>query len=323
MNYMQEKIQLFSPGSLGTCWYGKYHYLEPWAGCAHACPYCYARSRAAVNNTLAGLGATFDRPAPLMEERRLLEEIAREASSGRISILKLCRYTDIFSPGFVENGLALKILDILSSSKINRIIITSKGLPDRKLIDLISARKEKFSYNAAARPSAALKGSPLAAFDAHLKPLDDRLRAAAELCAAGVQTTIHLDPFVAGIDDSGEALGAMLGRLKELGLNRVMFSYLLFSGGIMAPMAEAIGKPALDRILADYDLSGTHKVLPGQEDTASQSLKNDVIKASVEKTAAELDRLGFDFVLCSLKSVRGLDVRKYKRNMICDGKFYA
>lgn len=320
---MPDKIQLFSPGSLGTCWYGKYHYLEPWAGCAHACPYCYARSRAAVNNTLAALGTTFGRPVPLMEEGRLLEEIARGAGSGEINILKLCRYTDIFSPGFVENGLALKILDILSSSKVKRIIITSKGLPDARLISLMASRREKFSFNAAARPSAAVKGSPLAAFDAHLKPLEDRLRAASELCAAGVQTTIHLDPFVAGVDDSGEALEAMLGLLKKYKLNRVMFSYLLFSGGIMDTMREALGTALLDRILADYDLSGTHKVLPGQEDTASQSLRNEVIKASVEKTADELDRQGFEFVLCSLKSVRGLDVRKYKRNMICDGKFYA
>ncbi|HNW43952.1 MAG TPA: hypothetical protein PKI19_05555 [Elusimicrobiales bacterium] len=320
---MTEKIQLFSPGALGTCWYGKYHYLEPWAGCGHNCPYCYARSRAAVSNTLSGLGTAFNKPVALLPEKELLSEISRQANSGKINILKLCRYTDIFTPQFVSSGLALKILDILSASKVSRVIITTKGLPDRKLLNLMSSRKEKFSYNAAARPSGLRKASPLAEFDAALKPLRDRMAAAAELAAAGVQTTIHMDPFVAGIDDETETLETFLDLLRDLKLNRVMFSYLLFSEGIMGTMRAAVAPDALKKIMSDYDFSAGHKVLPGQEDSVSQSLRNEIIRASVEKTAGALDRRGFEFVLCSLKSVRGLDATKYKRNMICDGKFYA
>lgn len=320
---MSAKIELFSPGALGTCWYGKYHYLEPWAGCGHSCPYCYARSRAVVSNSLSGLKTSFDKPVPLLPEKELLAEISRQANSGEINVLKLCRYTDIFTPEFTDNGLTFKILEILAASKVKRVIITTKGLPDRKTMELLKARKERFSYNAAARPSATVTGSPLAKFDACLKPLEARLKAAAELSAAGVQTTIHMDPFVAGLDDDDKALGAFLDKLHALKLNRVMFSYLLFSKGIMGTMRAAVPQAALDKIMADYDFSAAHTVLPGNEDSVSQSLRNEVIRASVEKTAGELDRRGFEFVLCSLKSVRGLDATKYKRNMICDGKFYA
>lgn len=320
---MEEKIELFSPGALGTCWYGKYHYMEPWAGCGHACPYCYARSRAVVSNSLKALGTTFENPVPLLPEKELLAAISLKANSGEINILKLSRYTDIFTPAFVENGLAFKVLEILASSKIKRIIITSKGIPDAKTMRLIAEKKEKFSYNAAARPSSLAKNSPLAKFDACLKPLEARMKAAAELAAAGVQTTIHMDPFVAGIDDEDKTLEAFLDLLKSLKLNRVMFSYLLFSKGIMETMRAAVPQAALEKIMADYDFSDAHKVLPGNEDSTSQSLRNEVIRASVEKTAGALDRRGFEFVLCSLKSVRGLDATKYKRNMICDGKFYA
>lgn len=320
---MKETIQLFSPGPLGTCWYGKYHYLEPWVGCEHACPYCYARSRNVVNNTLSEKQTQFNKPVPLYPEETLLKLIKEKADSGEINILKLSRYTDIFTPSFVENGLSFKILNILAKSKINRIIITSKGLPDEKIIKLMADNKDKFSYNAAARPSADLKDSPLRPFDANLKPLNLRMEAAAKVAASGVKTAIHLDPFVAGYDDTDEALNTFFDMLKKLKLNRVMFSYLLLSEGIMGSMRQALGKDFLDKLANDYNFVGTHTVLPNQEDTASQSLKNEIIKKSVEKTAGELDKREFEFVLCSLKSVRGLDVTKYKRNMICDGTFYA
>jgi len=320
---MNETIELFSPGSLGTCWYGKYHYMEPWAGCEHACPYCYARSRKAVKNTLSAKGTVFSRPVTLMPENELLAAIQKKTGSGEIDILKLSRYTDIFSPAFVENGLSFKILKILVESKVRRIIITTKGVPDEKIISLMAENGKKFSYNAAARPSSVLTGSPLACFDSGLKSLDARMKAAARIAASGVQTTVHMDPFVAGIDDTDAALGTFLDLLQELKLNRVMFSYLLFSAGIMETMRGALKPDTLESILADYDFQGTHRVLPGQDDTESQSLKNEIIKASVEKTAGELDKRGFEFVLCSLKSVRGLDATKYKRNMICNGTFYA
>ncbi len=320
---MSDRIELFSPGSLGTCWYGKYHYLEPWAGCGHACPYCYARTRAAVSNSLASLGTTFEKPALLMERSRLLEEIAREADSGRIDILKLCRYTDILTPEYVADGLSRQILEILANSQVRRIILTTKGLPDGDLMQLMIRHRQKFSYNLAARPSSVLPDSALAGFDAGLLPLESRLEAASNLAAEGVQTTVHMDPFVAGIDDEDGALLPFLDRLRRYRLNRVMFSYLLFSNPIMPTMEAAVPAEALREIMACYDFSGAHRVLPGQEDTASFSLRNDVIKQSVEKTAGVLEERGFDFVLCSLKSIRGLDVKRFNRSRLCDGRFYA
>ena len=320
---MEDRVQLFTPGSLGTCWYGKYHYLEPWVGCGHACPYCYARTRGAVGRTLEALGTTFEKPALLMERSRLLEEIARGANSGEIEIVKLCRYTDLFTPEHVADGLAAEILQVLAESRVRRVILTTKGLPDDRLLELMITHREKFSYNAAVRPSGLVAGSVLAGFDAGLAALLPRLEAAACLSAAGVQTTIHLDPFVAGIDDEDRALVPFLEILKKLRLNRVMFSYLLFSDRIMPTMEAAVEPEALRAILESYDLEGARKVLPRQEDTVSCSPRNDVVKASVEKTASLLEERGFDYVLCSQKSVHGLSLEKFNRYRLCDGKFYA
>lgn len=312
-----EKLELFAKGCLGTCWYGKYHYLEPWAGCGHDCPYCYARFRSPVTGKLKELNTVFTKPSPLYPEQELLKRIAATANSGEVSILKLCRYTDIFTPEFVKNGLSLKILETLVPSKVGRIIITTKGLPDKKIIDLISANPRKFSYNAAARPPDKV------VMERGLEPLEARLEAAAAINKAGVRTTIHMDPFVAGFDDEEEALRPFLSGLKALGLNRVMFSYLLLCEDMVNSLARVLDPVLLQKIKAKYDIGAGRQYLPNQEETAYWSIRPEVKKDSVEKTAGLLNDLGFEFVLCSLKNTPGLDTTKFKGTKLCDGKFYA
>lgn len=314
---MTEKLELFTKGCLGTCWYGKYHYLEPWAGCGHDCPYCYARFRGQVKDKLAELGTTFEKPKPLFPEEELLRRIKETANSGEIGILKLCRFTDIFTPEFVKNGLALKVLRTLVGSKVSRIIITTKGLPDQALIELISANPKKFSYNAAARPLSEV------VFEKNLAPLEARLAAAARISAAGVRTTVHMDPFVAGFDDQEKPLKEFLGGLKALGLNRVMFSYLLINEEMLGSLAGALAPALLAAVKSVYDIGSSKQYLPGQENTNYWAIKPEVKRASVEQTAALLDAMGFEFVLCSLKNTPGLDTTKFKGTKLCDGKFYA
>lgn len=316
-------IELFSAGSLGTCWYGKYHYLEPWVGCEHACPYCYARSRNVVCESLSDLGTSFARPALLQPKEQLLANIREQANSGSIEIVKLSRYTDILTPMHVKDGLSWEILNILAESKVQRVILTTKGLPDEQLIELFCKYPRKFSYNAAIRPSSVVPNSVLAGFDANLQDLEARLDAAAAICRGGVQTTIHMDPFVAQIDDADEALFPCLQMLKERNLRRVMWSYLLFSPGMMPSMEAAVEPAELETIMARYDFEGSRQVLPREQDTVSYAQQNQVALDSVDKVAKALMAGDFQFVLCSLKSIKGLDLHKYPRTMLCDGKFYA
>lgn len=322
---MSEKVELFAPGSLGTCWYGKYHYMEPWVGCQHNCPYCYARSRNAVLQSLSDCRAKFEDPVLQQPEDELLADIAKTANSGEINILKLCRYTDIFTPKFVENGLSLKIMKLIAGpeSKIKRIIITTKGLPNEDLIEFMSANPEKFSYNAAVRPSGLLPNSSLIAFDKNLYPVEDRLRVASRLQKAGLKTTIHCDPFSATVDDSDEALLPFLDMLDKYGLKRVMWSYLLLSPGIIETIRETVPEEAVEDLLTRYDFDKSRMVLPKQEDTVSYSQLNELSLASAQKMADLLLARDFQFVLCSLKSIRGLNLKQYPRSMICDGTFYA
>jgi DNA repair photolyase len=312
-----EPLRLVEKGSLGTCWYGRYHTVEPWAGCGHGCQYCYARWRGPVTEKLRELGTAYENPVPLLPAAELPGRIVAEVKKQGVSIVKLCRYTDIMNPAFVQNGLAWEILDALAGSSVQRIIVTTKGLPDDRLLALMRDHKAKFSYNAAARPAADF------ALEPHLPPLGDRLAAAAVLRRGGVQTTIHLDPLVAGVDDEAVKLRPFLDDLRRRGLLRVMFSYLLLSDPILERLREKLPSRLLDRITAAYDLTKLDRYLPRDAETAYYSTRPELKRASVSRVAGALRELGFEFVLCSLKSAPGPERGHYRDAKPCDGTFYA
>ena len=319
-----DKVELFAPSVLGTCWYGKYHYMEPWVGCEHACPYCYARCRQAVNCSLKEHGNCFEQPKLIMPRPQLLETIEKSVNSGAIERLKLCRYTDIFTPSFAADGLSAEIMQILATSKLKRVIITTKGVPSAAALETMAAHPQMFSYSVAVHPAALLQNSPLTRFDEHLQSVAKRLDAAAYLQAHGVLTTVHFDPMVAGIDDNPQALAAMLSELKKRDLKRVMWSYLLLSPGIVATMSQALGEEGWQKMQSDYDLLGARQILPHQDDSISFALREPVFLRSVETIYHALSEGGFECVICSLKNVETLrNLRKYPHAMFCNGKFYA
>ncbi|MFA6318430.1 MAG: radical SAM protein [Elusimicrobiota bacterium] len=314
---MKEALRLVAPGCLGTCWYGKYHYVEPWVGCGHGCDYCYARSRSVVTEQLAQARTSFEKPAAIVPQEKLLETLKAEVREHKVETAKLCRFTDIFSPPWVEQGLSLAVLETLVETGVGRIIITTKGLPDKKILAFLRKDPARFSYNAAVRPCQDL---PL---ESGLPLLEKRLEAAAVLAKAGLKVTIHLDPMVPGFDDAPAILEPFFGVLKGLGLSRVMFSYLLLNKGSIDRLEARLGPEVSLAVLKNYDLTRSEPMLPGQEETDYFQVLAEVKQASVRNVAGLLKAGGFDFVLCSLKSVSTGDADKLGGCAVCDGSFYA
>jgi DNA repair photolyase len=311
-----EKLELVKAGCLGTCWYGKYHYVEPWVGCSFDCAYCYARSRSPVMNKLKELGTVFSKPVPLAVGDRLYLLLHEKVKEANVKIAKLSRFTDVLNPDMVANGASLQVLRTLVEAGVERIIITTKGLPDGEIIDFMAAHKDCFSYNAAAKPDTAIK------FEGNIPPLADRLEAARKIKERGIQVTIHVDPIVPGIDDEESTFRAFLLKLKEHGLHRVMFSYLLLNDESINTVKERFAPEVLEQLLAVFE-SESRQMLPGQSETHCLEYKAELKKQNVEKNFEMLSSLGFEYVLCSLKSGKGnLKLPKENRRL-CDGTFYA
>ncbi len=316
MSNSESGIDLLTPGCLGTCWYGNYHYLEPWVGCEHDCDYCYARFRSNVAAAVAERKTTFERPAlqmPLDEMcRRLSEDLARL----QVKILKISRFTDFFSASTVERGWSKAVLETLTASSVPRVIITTKGVPDEACLSIMAAHPERFSFNVVAKPISNL------GFESLVPPLEARLQAARRMQEAGVLTTIHLDPLVPGFEDQSPALEQFADLLVAHGLKRAMFSLLLLNDAMIDMIRRRRGSETADRLIALYEDPSERPYLPGQDETVYRQPKAEVRSACVSRVSSVLTERDFAFVLCSLKSGRGSDGANDGCPR-CDGKFYA
>lgn len=312
-----DRLDLVKAGCLGTCWYGKYHYIEPWAGCSFDCAYCYARSRTNVTAKLRELETEFSKPALLVKGYEFSDELFRRVREENVEIAKLCRFTDVFNTDTVKSGASYEVLKTLLNAGVKRIIITTKGVPDGKIIDLMADNKERFSYNFVAKPKTPIQ------FEGKIPPLSERLEAGRQISRLGIMVTVHVDPIIPGIEDDSEVFRELLLLLKEHELKRVMFSYLLVNQEIIRIFKERFGSAVVDRLLELYETQ-PKQILPKQEDTCYLAFKPELRKKSIETIFELLSSMGFEYVLCGLKSGKGsLNLEKGECRRICDGTFYA
>lgn len=310
------EFELISDGCLGTCWYGKYHYIEPWVGCEFNCAYCYARFRTPVTKKLETLNTHFLKPVPLMDGDLLLKTLAKQIVERKVEIAKLSRYTDVFSPSMVKNGFSYQVFRTILESPVKRVILTTKGVPDNRIMDLFVEYKHRISYNLAVKPITAFP------FEGDVPPLTDRLEAASEMSRRGIQTTVHMDPIVVGVEDREELLVNFLNLLQKYRLNRVMFSYLLVNDQILSVLKERFGEGVASRLLTMFE-EKPRQMLPSEEETSYISYKQKLKKDSIEKISRILRERNFEFVLCSLKSGKGKLQLNTSECPLCDGEFYA
>jgi len=290
--------------------------MEPWAGCAHDCAYCYARHRSVVTSRLAAAGNPFERPSLLFEMDELLKKVREGVTANGVKILKLCRYTDFFTPPFADDGTSAAVLETLCATNVERIIITTKGAPGDELISIMAKHREKISYNAAVKPQGSHgleSGAPGTAA---------RLDAAEKISRLGIKTTIHMDPLIPSIDRL-ESMPDFFSDLKKRGLLRLMFSFLLLNDPIISSIQKVLPASAMEAMLEDFNLGASRRFLPKQDETVLYSLRDDLRKKFSEKSGGMLAEKGFDFVICSLKSNRGEAETRPSNCPACDGTFYA
>lgn len=311
------ELSLILEGTLGSCWYGNYNYLEPWVGCAHNCLYCYSKSRNIVKNMLEKVRTTFECPATFISSDKLLKEISEEIEEKNIQILKLCRYTDFFNKKFVDNNLAYEILDVLCKSEVRRIIITTKNIPDSKIIKLMTKYKNKFSYNSVIKPECENVLEPFCIENKF------KMQIASEIRRSGILTTVHMDPLVLSIFEEPTMWDGFLDQLKTHGLDRIMFSYLFLDEEIKENIKKSIDSITASKLVEEFDQKNIYEDRDPHIDRGLYYLKKPVRKKHAEMLATILKKKGFSFVLCTLKSADD-DIKIDKENCPhCNGVFYA
>ncbi|MFH1223774.1 MAG: hypothetical protein V1647_05480 [Pseudomonadota bacterium] len=316
---MTDRIGLITPGCLSGCWGGKYHYFEPFIGCAHDCVYCYAKHRTDVQDELTRRNKPFNEPSLFIKDKeKFMRLIKKEITTNNVKTLKLSRYTDIFTPPFSTNGISLEILKALIDTQVERFIITTKGIPGDDIVDLICDNANRFSFNTVARPCTGVK------FEYTPADLDTKLNTARKMKERGVLTTVHLDPLIPGLDDDPDVLDAYLSKLSEYGLKRIMFSYLYLHRDMLSALRKLDCELfSVSSLLEKYDKDSV-QLVPNQKETSYMQVKHEIKMKSIKLVANLLNARGFEFVICGLKSnVFEVSDLAGSNCKVCNGSFYA
>jgi DNA repair photolyase len=171
--------------------------INPYKGCEHGCIYCYARPTHAYLNLSPGLDfetKIFSKP----DAARLLRQELRRP--GYVpDVLVLGGNTDPYQPAERELGITRSVLEVLQEHRHPLGIITKSAGVLRDL-DILSEMGRAglarvFLSVTTLDPELARTMEPRAAAPAR------RLRALAELSAAGVPVGVMAAPIVPGIND--------------------------------------------------------------------------------------------------------------------------
>jgi DNA repair photolyase len=177
--------------------------LNPYRGCVHACPYCYARSYFSRMDRDPGAG--FDREIEVkMNFATILERELGRAHEGSIA---LGTATDPYQPCEGRYRITRRTLETLVRRPMPLAIIT-KGtmiVRDLDLLAAIAKRVELRIWSSITTTDAALARK----IEPKAPPPAKRLEAVRRLRAAGLRAGVLLAPVVPGITDSEPALRAV------------------------------------------------------------------------------------------------------------------
>ncbi|GDY14590.1 radical SAM protein [Planctomycetota bacterium] len=224
--------------------------LNPYRGCEHGCPYCYAR----VYHEYAGMSAGLDFETKILVKPRAAELLRGELNDRRWTpqVIGLSGATDCYQP--VERRLRLTraCLAVLAEYRNPVRLITKNALVTRD-IDLLTelARHQAVSVAltiTSLDPDLARELEPRASAPAA------RLAAIRTLAAAGIPAAAHIAPVIPGLND--HEIPAILAAAKDAGATSAGWQLLRLPGavgGLFADWLERFRPTHRTKILARLD----------------------------------------------------------------------
>ncbi len=185
--------------------------INPYRGCEHGCCYCFARPSHAFLNLSPGL----DFESRLIARPNISEVLARElsAKSYRPAPIAIGTNTDPYQPIEADYALMPQILSVLARAR-HPVAITTKGAMITRDIGQLAALARANLCRVGISittldPALSRQLEPRAPAPAH------RLRAVAELAAAGIPVRVMIAPVIPALTD--HEVEAILAAAKAAG----------------------------------------------------------------------------------------------------------
>ncbi|MEI6491837.1 MAG: PA0069 family radical SAM protein [Verrucomicrobiota bacterium] len=194
--------------------------LNPYRGCEHGCPYCYARPY----HEYLGFSSGLDFETRIVVKENASELVREELASPhwKPEVLAMSSITDCYQP--VENrlGITRQCLEVLAEFRNPVGIITKNHLVTRD-IDLLAGMAAEGLCSAhisvtSLDPELSRRLEPRASMPAH------RLDAIAKLAQAGIPTGVVIAPIIPGLND--HEIPAILRAARQAGAMRASCSII-------------------------------------------------------------------------------------------------
>jgi DNA repair photolyase len=218
--------------------------INPYRGCEHGCPYCYARP----SHAYVGLSPGLDFETRILYKENAAGLLTKElaAPGYRCSPIALGSNTDPYQPAERELRVTRSILEVLAACEHPFTIVTKNALVERD-IDLIApmaAKRMARVYVSVTNLDAELtrKLEPRASAPYR------RLEAMRRLAGAGIPTGVLVAPVIPFITD--RFMEEILERAKDAGAST--------AGYILLRLPHEVAPLMRDWLATHYRLKATH-----------------------------------------------------------------
>lgn len=194
--------------------------LNPYRGCEHGCSYCYARPTHEYLNLSAGLDFETRLYAKTNAAQVLREELRKRGHV--VSPINLGASTDPYQPIERRHAITRSVLEVLAECRHPATIVTKNALVLRDL-DLL--RRMAADRLVQVFVSITTLDNGLASrLEPRASAPHARLRAVADLAAAGVPVGVFVAPVIAALTD--HEMEAIMGAAREAGATVISYTLL-------------------------------------------------------------------------------------------------
>jgi len=200
--------------------------LNPYRGCEHGCVYCYARP----THEFLGFSAGLDFESRILVKQDAAELLGRELAkrSWRPRTLALSGVTDPYQPVERRLGVTRGCLEVLADRR-HPVAVTTKSALVLRDADLL-AELARWGAVRVALSVTTLDVDLARRMEPRASAPKERLRAIAELAAAGIPTSVMVAPVVPGLTD--HEIPAILAAAAEAGAESAGYVPLRLPGAV-------------------------------------------------------------------------------------------
>jgi DNA repair photolyase len=204
-------------------------------------------SEAVICPTQAQQGQMAEHPLSLVEGASDWLGAELSARSSKPRIVMIGQTVDPFQPVDELQREVGKTVDILAYHGVSSWLST-RGMIQSDVLDILEQHRDRVRVTVSITT---LDGDLLRALEPQSASANNRLKLIETLKERRIPAEVALDPLIAGLTDSPNRLGALLSRLSELRVERIIAAYLILRPGVKERLAEALEPAGLAELILD------------------------------------------------------------------------